>query len=70
MKKVKKSVGLVLAILLVLTPSLTGCSNKPANVKVDTSKFVTVSAYLIGDPAKDYAQMLTCLLYTSPSPRD
>lgn len=59
MKKVKKSVGLVLAILLVLTTALTGCSNKPANVKVDTSKFVTVSTYLIGDPAKDYDQMLT-----------
>ena len=59
MKRAKKSIGLILAILLVLTTVSAGCTKKATTTKADTSKFVALSEYLIGAPAKDYDQMLT-----------
>lgn len=71
MKKAHRSVSLILAALLALSPMAigSGCSKSggsssgsssgsSASSAPDTSKFVTVSMYLLGSPAKDYDQML------------
>jgi putative aldouronate transport system substrate-binding protein len=58
-KKSMRSIGLVLAMLIVLTTVMAGCTKKaPATTKVGTSKAVSLSMYLLGTPAKDYDAVL------------
>ena len=57
MKKAMKSLALVLSMALLLTMCLQAAMPAFASAP-DTSEFVTLSMYLIGDPAPDYDTMM------------
>ena len=73
--KTSRLAALLGATLLSGFTALAGAADKPKELNIGISTFLSGSASVFGVPARDAAEILiqdinACLLYTSPSPRD